>query len=75
MRMKYVLATIAALALVLLPLSLTAMEKEANTIDQLMEMFDESSCMECHEDIHNEWVDSWHAKTHRVTEKITFELD
>ena len=64
MRLKYCLATfVAALVLVLLPLSLAAMEKEANTIDELMEMFDESSCTDCHEDIHTEWADSWHAKS------------
>lgn len=26
-------------------------------------MFDESSCMECHEETHGEWADSWHARS------------
>lgn len=39
-----------------------ATEKQANSIDELLEMFDESSCMECHEEVHGEWADSWHAK-------------
>ena len=36
--------------------------KEANTIDELVAMFDESKCMECHEEAHAQWSDSWHAK-------------
>jgi hypothetical protein len=36
--------------------------KLANSIDELLEMFDESSCMECHEQVHDEWKDSWHAQ-------------
>lgn len=37
-------------------------EKLANSIDELAAMFDESKCMECHEEAHKEWKDSWHAK-------------
>lgn len=44
------------------PMSLQAMQKEADTIDELLTMFDETGCMECHDEIHNEWADSWHAK-------------
>ncbi len=40
-----------------------ASPKEADTIDELLEMFDESSCMECHEEVHAQWSDSWHAKS------------
>lgn len=45
------------------PVSLQAMDKEANTIDELVSMFDESSCIDCHEEIHNQWSDSWHAQS------------
>ncbi len=48
--------------LAFLPASLSAMEKQADTIDELLEMFDESSCMECHEEIHDAWSKSWHAQ-------------
>lgn len=46
-----------------LPIGLQAAEKQADTIDELLEMFDESSCMECHEAIHAEWEKSWHAQS------------
>ena len=39
------------------------MQKEVGTIDELAEMFDESACMDCHDEIHGEWSDSWHAKS------------
>ena len=45
------------------PVSLKAMDKEANTIDELVSMFDKSSCIECHEEIHNLWSQSWHAQS------------
>lgn len=45
------------------PLQLSAEEKMADSIDELLTMFDESSCMECHEEIHAQWADSWHAKS------------
>lgn len=51
------------LALLLLPINLAAMDKQAETIDELVEMFDESSCMDCHDEIHNEWSGSWHAQS------------
>jgi len=50
-------------ALILGPMSLQAMEKEANTIDELVSMFDESGCMDCHEEIHDQWSQSWHAQS------------
>lgn len=48
--------------LLLLPSPSFGAMKEAETIDELVSMFDESTCMECHEEIHTEWKDSWHAK-------------
>jgi nitrate/TMAO reductase-like tetraheme cytochrome c subunit len=44
-------------------MNLQAMDKEANTIDELVSMFDESSCIDCHEEIHNQWNQSWHAQS------------
>ncbi len=42
--------------------NLSAAEKQAETIDELVAMFDDSKCMECHEEAHSEWKNSWHAK-------------
>lgn len=42
--------------------AIQAGQKQADTIDELLGMFDESSCMECHEEIHAQWSDSWHSK-------------
>ena len=39
-----------------------AIAKEADTIDELVAMFDDSKCAECHEEIYKEWQQSWHAK-------------
>ncbi len=39
-----------------------ATAKEADTIDELVAMFDDSKCAECHEEIYKEWQQSWHAK-------------
>jgi len=36
--------------------------REAQTIDELVAMFDDSKCAECHEEIYQEWQASWHAK-------------
>jgi hypothetical protein len=33
-----------------------------STIDELADMYKIEACAECHEDIHNEWKDSWHGK-------------
>jgi nitrate/TMAO reductase-like tetraheme cytochrome c subunit len=41
---------------------LNATAKEANTIDELVAMFDDAKCAECHEEIYKEWQQSWHAK-------------
>lgn len=57
MRMLFALVTIFLLAGVH-----NATAKEADTIDELVAMFDDSKCAECHEDIYKEWQQSWHAK-------------
>ena len=46
----------------LLLLAQTAGAKEAQTIDELVAMFDNSKCAECHEEIYKQWQDSWHSK-------------
>ena len=45
------------------PVSLQAMDKEADTIDELVSMFDESTCIDCHDEIHDQWSTSWHAQS------------
>ena len=60
---RWLLIFTIGLGMLFLPLNLAAMEKLANTIDELEAMFDESSCMDCHDEIHSEWADSWHAKS------------
>lgn len=39
-----------------------ATAKEAQTVDELVAMFDSSKCAECHEEIYKQWQDSWHSK-------------
>lgn len=48
------------LAFLIVPTSLMA--QEADTIDGLVKMFDETKCKECHLSQHAEWKDSWHSK-------------
>jgi len=36
--------------------------KEATTVDELVAMFDDKKCAECHDEIYAEWKESWHAK-------------
>ena len=48
------------MALIVVPTTATA--KEANTIDELVAMYDDSKCAKCHEDIYKQWQNSWHAK-------------
>ena len=43
--------------------SADAAKKEADTIDQLVKMYDDSRCKECHEEIYNQWKQSWHANS------------
>ncbi|MBT8329169.1 MAG: cytochrome c family protein [Desulfofustis sp.] len=45
------------------PISSQAMDKEADTIDELVSMFGESTCMDCHDEIHDQWSQSWHAQS------------
>lgn len=61
-RHHWLLVLFAIFALLIVPLGLQAMQKEAGSIDELTEMFDESSCIDCHDEIHGEWAESWHAK-------------
>lgn len=56
------LRRICLLASCLLLLATPLAAKEAQTIDELVAMFDDSKCAECHEEIYNEWKLSWHAK-------------
>jgi hypothetical protein len=37
--------------------------KEANTIDELVEMLDEKKCASCHPETYKEWKKSWHSKS------------
>lgn len=62
-REQWLIFFIVGLTLLFLPLNLSAMEKQANSIDELEKMFDESSCMECHDEIHDAWSQSWHAQS------------
>lgn len=39
-----------------------AVAQEANTVDELVAMFDDSKCAECHKEIYKQWQDSWHSK-------------
>lgn len=36
---------------------------QADTIDELVKMFDDSECRPCHTEIYDQWKDSWHANT------------
>jgi len=60
-RMQSVIPLIIGAILILFPIGLQATEKQAESIDELLEMFDETSCAECHETVHEEWAASWHA--------------
>lgn len=61
--LRNVLKFLLLLVFIFVPLELFATQKQANTIDELLSMFDESNCMECHEEVHAEWADSWHAQS------------
>lgn len=49
-----------ALAMIAAP-QMSFAEKLANTIDELVSMYDDSKCWECHTDQHDEWKGSFHA--------------
>ena len=48
------------LAFIAIPGPTTA--KEANSIDELVAMYDDSKCAKCHEEIYKQWQNSWHSK-------------
>ncbi len=39
-----------------------AFTERVNTIDEVMAPYDSENCAECHEEIHENWAKSWHAK-------------
>ncbi len=49
--------------MVLLLFASVSMAKEANTIDELLQMFDETKCKDCHPDQYNQWKESFHSKS------------
>lgn len=53
------LRVLSVMVLFIIPMSATA--KEATTIDELVGMYDEGKCGECHERQYNEWKGSYHA--------------
>lgn len=63
MRLKFILL----LFFIALPLTVFAMQggerKKANTIDELVKMYDVSSCKACHRDIYEQWKMSLHARS------------
>lgn len=60
----------AIMLVVLFPVGAFAItSQEANTIDELVKMFDDSKCMGCHPDIEKEWKESYHSIS--VTNSLT----
>ncbi len=59
MRLFFVFILLVSVALI--PQS--ALSKQAETIDELAALTNIEQCAECHEEIHNEWKDSWHGKS------------
>lgn len=41
----------------------SSFSEQANTIDELAEMYNVEECADCHEEIHDEWKSSWHGKS------------
>ena len=62
-RIKFLTLVFVGAVLVWGPISPQAMAEEADTIDELVSMFDESACMDCHDEIHEQWSQSWHAQS------------
>lgn len=52
-----------AVPLVFSGASQAAEEKKAKTIAELAAMYDSSSCMECHTEVHEQWQQSLHARS------------
>ncbi len=42
--------------------TIAAKRGKANTIAELIAMYDSTGCIDCHEDIHNEWANSAHSR-------------
>lgn len=59
--MRYLVLSIFIFSLILIPLY--AYCDQAKTIDELVSMYDSSSCIECHEAISKEWENSKHANS------------
>lgn len=51
------------LILALMAIPLSAVAKEADTIDELVSMFNDAKCGECHVKQHKEWKESYHARS------------
>jgi len=43
--------------------TIVAKKGKAKTLEELIAMYDSTSCIECHEDTHNEWANSAHARS------------
>lgn len=43
--------------------TIAATKGKATTLDELIDMYDSSSCVACHEEIHDEWAESVHARS------------
>lgn len=59
--MRLLVALVFLISLAVLPC--TVLAAPATTIDELVAPYDSSKCADCHDDIHTEWKDSWHAKS------------
>lgn len=60
---RCILCALTTLLLLYVPAYGLTAEKPANSIDELVGMFDESQCRDCHEEIHQQWSGSWHARS------------
>lgn len=43
--------------------TITAKKGKATTLAELIDMYDSSSCVDCHEEAHNEWAQSAHSRS------------
>ena len=43
--------------------TIAAKKGKAQTLDELIAMYDSSSCIECHQDIHDDWAKSAHSRS------------
>lgn len=58
--MRFFILSLLFASLILAPYS--AFAEKANTIDEVMAPYDSEQCIECHEEIHENWSKSWHAQ-------------